>query len=101
MGEHVKEELGCVDFPTLVVQLGNLTNGDEAKRYRKILLAEDMSSKALTTWIQNVLDGKVDEDDGLDELDDDDDYDEVTEGGEAVAGGNAGAGAASAAKTDL
>merc|ERR1712216_836361 len=68
--EHVKEELGCVDFPTLVVQLGNLTAGHDTKRYRKILLEEEITGQALSSWIQSVVDGKVDEDDGLDELDD-------------------------------
>jgi protein disulfide-isomerase A1 len=97
--EHVRDELGCTDFPMLVVQLGNLTAGDEAKRYKKILLAEEMNSKALTTWVQSVLDGKVEEDDGLEELDEDDDEveDEVDAGSE----GATATGVASAAKTDL
>merc|ERR1712139_456047 len=96
--EHVKEELGCADFPTLVVQLGNLTAGHDAKRYRKILLEEEIIGKALTSWIQSVLDGKVEEDDGLDELDEDD----IDEEGDAAAAGEAtAAGSASAPKTDL
>merc|ERR1712185_592019 len=97
--EHVKEELGCADFPTLVVQLGNLTAGHDAKRYRKILREEEITGKALTSWIQSVLDGKVEEDDGLDELDEDD-IDEVGEEGDAAAAGEAtAAGSASAPKT--
>merc|ERR1711865_1080744 len=99
--EHVRDELGCNQFPMLVVQLGNLTAGQEAKRYRKILLSEEMNSKALTSWIESVLAGKVEEDDGLEELDEDDDDDEVGDEGEAGAGGVAATGAASAPKTDL
>lgn len=96
--DHVKEELGCTEFPTLVVQLGNLTAGDTAKRYRKVLLEEEMNGKALTSWVQSVLDGAVDEDDGLDDLDDEDDYEDANgEDGEVASEGGAG----SAAKTEL
>lgn len=88
--EHVKEELGCVDFPTIVVQLGNLTARNETKRYRKVLLDGEITGQTLTSWVQGVLDGHVDEDDGLDELDEPDEEDEAGEDGDA--GG---------AKTDL
>jgi len=99
--EHVKEELGCNDFPTLVVQRGNLTAGAEAKRYKR-LLPEELSSEVLIGWVRAVLAGEVEEDDGLDELDDPDDFDELSDDGDgdgAADGG--GAGVAPAAKTDL
>lgn len=103
--EHVKSELGCTDYPTLVVQLGNLTAGHDAKRYKTILVEGEINGKALTAWVQAVLSGQVEEDDGLDELDDPEDYAEVdAEGGDldpAAEGANAAAGAEPVAKTDL
>lgn len=96
--EHVQEELGCTEFPTLVVQIGNLTAGAEAKRYKR-LLPEEFSGEVLVGWIRGVLAGDVEEDDGLEELDDADDFDELADDGDGSAEG--GAGAAPAAKTDL
>lgn len=97
--EHVKEELGCTSFPMLVVQLGNMTAGEEAKRYRKLLLEEEMNGQALTAWVQSVLAGQVEEDDGLDELDEPDEDDLVDE--EGADGASGGGSEGTAAKTEL
>lgn len=98
--EHVKEELGCNDFPTLVVQLGNLTAGAEAKRYKR-LLPDEFSSEVLISWVRAVLAGEVEEDEGLDDLDDPDDFDELGDDGDGAADGVGGTGDAPAAKTEL
>lgn len=74
--EHVKEELGCVDYPTIVLQLGDLDTEVEPKRYKLPMKEEDISSEGIKSWLKAVLDGQVEEDDGLDELDAEEEEDE-------------------------
>jgi protein disulfide isomerase len=98
--EHVKEELGCTSFPMLVVQIGNLTAGASAKRYKRVLREDEFSGQVLTAWVHGVLAGQVDEDEGLDELDDQDDFDDMSDDDGTAVDGEA-EGASSAGKTDL
>jgi len=69
--EHVKEELGVTDFPAVVLQVGNLASEDSEtpKRYRLQLAPEGITTEAVSTWISEVLAGKVEEDEELEELD--------------------------------
>jgi len=98
--EHVKEELGCTEFPMIVVQLGNLSSEVEPKRYKRLLTQDSLqTAEVMKSWVTSVLEGSVEEDDGLDELDADDDEEDVAEA-EAVAE-QAAAGAGTQAKTDL
>lgn len=97
--EHVKEELGCTEFPMLVVQLGNLSSEVEPKRYKTLLTEGSLqTAEAMTKWVTSVLEGNVNEDDGLDELDADDDEEDVSE---ADAGAEQAAAGAGTPKTDL
>merc|ERR1712183_364920 len=93
-----KEELGCREFPALVLQLGNFTNEEEdPRRFVLQLNLESLAAVGITDWIRSALAGEIQEDDGLDELDaaDDEEEDEeaaedgtdfIEEGGEAGAG---------------
>jgi len=93
--EHVREELGCEVFPTLVLQVGNFSSeSDELPRYtleleRRGVESEDptdnreISSKALIGWIHSVFRGEIEPNDGTDALDMDDD--EADSGHEADA----------------
>jgi len=69
--EHVREELGCTDFPTVVLQLGNFTDEEAAdpKRYKLLLEEGGVSEEAITSWIRQVLAGNMPEDEGLDDMD--------------------------------
>jgi len=74
--EHVKEELGCVDYPTIVLQHGDLDTEVEPRRYKLRMEEENISPEGIKSWLKAVLDGQVEEDDGLDELDVEDEEDE-------------------------
>mmetsp|Transcript_51132 Transcript_51132/g.121501 ORF Transcript_51132/g.121501 Transcript_51132/m.121501 type:complete len:415 (+) Transcript_51132:68-1312(+) len=69
--EHVKEELGCVQFPTVVLQLGNLSNEEvRPVRYKTVFFEdEEITAGRVRSFVDDVLAGKVEEDDGLEELD--------------------------------
>merc|ERR1711920_767925 len=81
--EHVKEELGCSEFPMLVLQIGNFTNDEEdPKRYLLPMTIDSISAEGINTWIRSVLAGEVPEDDGLEDLDRSDDEEGEEEAGE-------------------
>lgn len=62
-GEHAKDDLGCTEFPTVVLQKGDFTTDDEAMPdvYKKSFAGEEpnMTGKAIKAWLQDVEDGKV------------------------------------------
>lgn len=110
--DHVKEELGCVNFPTVVLQLGNFTDETANPRRFKLDLSatNKLEPEPISDWIRQALAGEVEEDEGLDELDaiDEEDAalyedleedDEFEEGSAEQAG--AGQGQAPPAKEDL
>merc|ERR1711920_743920 len=50
--EHVEEELGCTEFPSVVLQLGNFSNLDvELKHYRTVLSGE-LTTEVVAAWIR-------------------------------------------------
>lgn len=66
------DELGCTEYPCIVLQLGNISNQDEKLRYFKSVLdTEATTAEVVTAWVNDVLAGKVPEDDDF-ETDDDD-----------------------------
>lgn len=67
--EHVKEELGCVEFPTVVLQMGKWENGLELPRFKKALRESPILVDTVASFIEGVLAGAVEPDDGLDDLD--------------------------------
>mmetsp|Transcript_120687 Transcript_120687/g.303519 ORF Transcript_120687/g.303519 Transcript_120687/m.303519 type:complete len:414 (+) Transcript_120687:96-1337(+) len=82
--EHIQDELGCVEFPTAVLQLGNLSAEDvEPDRYRMVVTGEASTAASLSAWITEVLAGRVQ----ADELDDPQLWDEEGDewGGESPA----------------
>lgn len=80
--EHVKD-LGCTSFPTVVLQLGNLTRGEVPRQYRKHFRDRVFDADTVSQFLVQALDGRIAEDDGLGELDEDDIEDEDTSGSDA------------------
>uniref|UniRef100_A0A7S4RFU2 Thioredoxin domain-containing protein n=1 Tax=Alexandrium monilatum TaxID=311494 RepID=A0A7S4RFU2_9DINO len=72
--EHAKESLGCDEFPTLVLQIGNFTDEQapepEPKTYK--VAPGDITEDAVVGWINSVLAGEVKQEEGLAALDADD-----------------------------
>lgn len=61
--EHVEQELGCTEFPSVVLQHGDFANAEvELKHYRTALPGE-VTAERVVGWINDVLAGKVEEDD--------------------------------------
>lgn len=69
--EHVEQVLGCEEFPTVVLQRGNLSNTEvHPKQYRQAFAAGGplpLTTEGLTAWVRRALAGEVEEDDEFDE----------------------------------
>lgn len=61
--EHLEEELGCTEFPSVVLQLGNFSNLDVDLKHYRTALPGEVTAEVVGTWISDVLAGKVEEDD--------------------------------------
>eukprot|EP00401_Gymnodinium_catenatum_P067826 CAMPEP_0117502224 /NCGR_PEP_ID=MMETSP0784-20121206/23703_1 /TAXON_ID=39447 /ORGANISM="" /LENGTH=368 /DNA_ID=CAMNT_0005297501 /DNA_START=43 /DNA_END=1149 /DNA_ORIENTATION=+ len=60
--DHVREQLGCTKFPSVVLQIGNFSDQTQDLINYKLPLednAEAVSAKLLVAWIQAVLAGEV------------------------------------------
>lgn len=80
--EHAKEELGCSQYPTLVVHLGDLSSeevAEQVKKYKKVL-GKEITADEITNFVDSCKKGEVEPIDELDEVDDEDEDEE--EGGE-------------------
>jgi len=75
--EHVKEELGCSEFPTIVLQLGNPEQEKEMQRFKMVLTESPILVRTVASFIDDVRAGRSDPDDGLDELDEGDEEEEA------------------------
>lgn len=72
---HAENKLGCERFPTIVVQLGNMTNYEDTniKHYSMAFATDrDITEEVVSAWVQDVLDGTIEED-ANDEDDEEDD----------------------------
>jgi len=66
--EHVEQVLGCEEYPTVVLQLGNLSNTEVfPKQYRQILSPEVLTVEILSDWLRRALAGEVEEDDAFED----------------------------------
>lgn len=88
---HAKEELGCVDYPTIVLQKGDLLGDREDTKVEKFVrsFASDpasLTSAAVATFFSDVTSGKLEAVPEPDELADLDDEEDTEDDGEADAG---------------
>jgi len=58
--EHIKDALGCTEFPTIVLQLGDIPN-DEEKTFNLHVKENALTAGAVTSFIEDVLAGKMKE----------------------------------------
>jgi len=87
---HAKEELGCVDYPTIVLQKGDLLGDREDTKVAKFVrsFASDpasLTSGAVATFFEDITSGKLEAAPEPDELADLDEEEDMEDDGEADA----------------
>merc|ERR1712098_417782 len=84
--EHMKQELGCKIFPTLVLQRGDLMGETEEAiaSVEKFVRSfdekpEDLNAESIAKFLEDIKSGAHKAEDPLDQLDDDEDDEEAEE----------------------
>lgn len=65
--EHVEQELGCTEFPSVVLQHGDFANVEEELKHYRTALPGEVTAERVISWVNDVLAGKVEQDEDFED----------------------------------